>query len=186
MDFKIQSVAALAIALTSQSCLGDALSLGYTRDKVEPAVKMEVWAFPLEEVRLLDGPFRHAMELDGAYLLSLDTERLVRNFRVNAGLPSQAEPLGGWEAPDCELRGHFVGHYMSACAQMYAATGDARYKDKGEAVVRVLGQCQEKLGGGYLSAFPETFIDRVEQRKQVWAPYYTLHKILAGLEDMYV
>jgi hypothetical protein len=162
------------------------LALGYAGDKVEPAVKMEVWAFPLEEVRLLDGPFRHAMELDGAYLLSLDTERLVRNFRVNAGLPSQAEPLGGWEAPDCELRGHFVGHYMSACAQMYAATGDDRYRDKGEAVVRVLGQCQEKLGNGYLSAFPETFIDRVEQRKQVWAPYYTLHKILAGLEDTYV
>jgi hypothetical protein len=162
------------------------LALGYTRNKVEPAVKMEVWAFPLEEVRLLEGPFRRAMELDGAYLLSLDTGRLVRNFQVNAGLPSSAEPLGGWEAPDCELRGHFVGHYMSACAQMYAATGDERYKDKGEAVVRVLGQCQEKLGGGYLSAFPETFIDRVEQRKQVWAPYYTLHKILAGLEDMYV
>jgi DUF1680 family protein len=162
------------------------LALGYTRDKVEPVVKMEVWAFPLQEVRLLDGPFRHAMELDGAYLLSLDTERLVRNFRVNAGLPSQAQPLGGWEAPDCELRGHFVGHYLSACAQMYAATGDARYLEKGQAVVRVLGQCQEKLGGGYLSAFPETFIDRVEQRRQVWAPYYTLHKILAGLEDMYV
>ncbi|HUD82079.1 MAG TPA: beta-L-arabinofuranosidase domain-containing protein [Candidatus Saccharimonadales bacterium] len=173
----------LSLAVSARA---DSLALGFTGDKVEGVVKMEVWAFPLEEVRLLDGPFRHAMELDGAYLLSLDTERLVRNFRVNAGLPSQAEPLGGWEAPDCELRGHFVGHYMSACAQMYAATGDHRYKDKGEAVVRVLGQCQEKLRDGYLSAFPETFIDRVEQRKQVWAPYYTLHKILAGLEDMSV
>jgi uncharacterized protein len=178
--------AALLAILGSQSCPADSLGLGHTRDKVEPAVKMEVWAFPLEEVRLLDGPFRHAMELDGAYLLSLDTERLVRNFRVNAGLPTEAKPLGGWEAPDCELRGHFVGHYMSACAQMYASTGDARYKDKGEAIVKALGECQEKLGNGYLSAYPETFIDRVEQRKQVWAPYYTLHKILAGLEDMYV
>jgi DUF1680 family protein len=201
MNFKVQSVGlavflarrlpviaptGLVMAFTHQSCLGDALALGSTRDKMGPAVKMEVWAFPLQEVRLLDGPFRHAMELDGAYLLSLDTERLVRNFRVNAGLPSGAEPLGGWEAPDCELRGHFVGHYMSACAQMYAATGEGRYKEKGQAVVRVLGQCQEKLGHGYLSAFPETFIDRVEQRRQVWAPYYTLHKILAGLEDMYV
>ncbi len=119
-------------------------------------------------------------------LLSLDTDRLVHDFRINAGLPSHAEPLGGWEAPSCELRGHFTGHYLSACAQMFAATGDARYKDKGEAVVKALGECQDKLNGGYLSAFPETFIDRVEQRKQVWAPYYTLHKILAGLEDMYV
>jgi uncharacterized protein len=164
----------------------DSLALGNARDKVELPVKLEVWAFPLEDVRLLDGPFRHAMELDGAYLLSLDTGRLVRNFRVNAGLPTTAEPLGGWEAPDCELRGHFVGHYMSACAQMYASTGDKRYLEKGQAVVQALGQCQEKLAGGYLSAFPETFIDRVEQRRQVWAPYYTLHKILAGLEDMYV
>src|SRR5581483_1152124 len=102
------------------------------------------------------------------------------------GLPSNAEPLGGWEAPDCELRGHFVGHYMSACAQMYAATGDPRYKDKGDAVVSVLAECQAKFTNGYVSAFPESFIDRVEERKQVWAPYYTLHKILAGLQDMYV
>jgi uncharacterized protein len=201
MNFKVQLVnlanfpalrprglvlSALAMVFTSHSCLGDALALGHSGDKVEPAVKLEVWAFPLEEVRLLEGPFRHAMELDGAYLLALDTDRLVRNFRVNAGLPSAARPLGGWEAPDCELRGHFVGHYMTACAQMYAATGDERYLEKGKAVVRILGQCQEKLGNGYLSAYPETFIDRVEQRKQVWAPYYTLHKILAGLEDMYV
>ncbi len=203
MNFKVPSVStatllaprhyglatvALTLVFTSQShsCLGDVLALGYTRDKVEPAVRLEAWAFPLEEVRLLEGPFRHAQDLDAAYLLSLDTDRLARNFRVNAGLPSQAEPLGGWEAPDCELRGHFVGHYMSACAQMYAATGDKRYFEKGQAVVRALSECQEKLAGGYLSAFPETFLDRVEQRKRVWAPYYTLHKILAGLEDMYV
>jgi len=179
---------ALAVAFTGQpgSCFGDSLASGYSGDKVEPTVRLEASAFPLEEVRLLDGPFRHAQDLDGAYLLSLGTDRLVRNFRVDAGLPTQAEPLGGWEAPDCELRGHFVGHYMSACAQMYAVTGDGRYLAKGQAVVRALGECQEKLGGGYLSAFPETFIDRVEQRKQVWAPYYTLHKILAGLEDMYL
>jgi len=180
------TLAVLAVLFGCQFCLGDALALGHTEDKVEPAVQMEVWAFPLQEVRLLDGPFRRAMELDGKYLLSLDTDRLVRNFQVNAGLPAATEPLGGWEAPDGELRGHFVGHYLSACAQMYAATGDERYKDKGRAVVGVLGQCQEKLSGGYLSAFPETFIDRVEQRQPVWAPYYTLHKILAGLEDMYV
>jgi DUF1680 family protein len=201
MNFKVKSVdmatfltlhrhglalVALAILSASQSCLADALALGHDRDQVEPVVKLAVWAFPLPEVRLLEGPFRRAMELDGAYLLALDPERLVRNFRVNAGLPAPGQPLGGWEAPDCELRGHFVGHYMSACAQMYAATGDKRYLEKGEAVVRVLGLCQEQLSGGYLSAFPETFLDRVEQRKQVWAPYYTLHKILAGLEDMYV
>jgi len=181
----MKTILALFLGLTSVA-QADSLAQGYTRDQAEPVVKLAVWAFPLQEVRLLEGPFRHAMELDGTYLLSLDTERLVRNFRINAGLPAPGQPLGGWEAPDCELRGHFVGHYMSACAQMYAATGDGRYLEKGVAVVRALGACQEKLGGGYLSAFPETFMDRVEQRRQVWAPYYTLHKILAGLEDMYV
>jgi DUF1680 family protein len=101
-------------------------------------------------------------------------------------LPSQAKPLGGWEAPDCELRGHFVGHYLSACALMYASTGDQRLKGNATAVVSGLVECQDKLGHGYLSAFPEAFLDRVEKRVPVWAPYYTLHKILAGLEDMYV
>ncbi|HEY3853210.1 MAG TPA: beta-L-arabinofuranosidase domain-containing protein [Verrucomicrobiae bacterium] len=192
MDFNLQSTLrmtgplALSLICCAQSCLADALALGHSKDKISPVVPMAVSAFPLEDVRLLDGPFKHAMELDGAYLLSLDPDRLVRNFRINAGLPTHAEPLGGWEAPDCELRGHFVGHYLSACAQMFAATGDARFKEKGEVVIRSLAECQEKLGNGYLSAFPESFIDRVEKRKQVWAPYYTLHKIMAGLEDMYV
>ena len=88
------------------------------------------------------------------YLMALDVDRLLRNFRVNAGLPTDAAPLGGWEAPDCELRGHFVGHYLSAVAQMYASTGDKRYKEKGDAVVAGLAECQAKLGNGYLSAFP--------------------------------
>ncbi len=102
----------------------------------------------------LDGPFKHAMELDQQYLLSLDVDRLLHNFRVNAGLPSSAEPLGGWEEPKCELRGHFVGHYLSACALMYASTGDERLKQKGDAVVAGLAQCQAKIGNGYLSAYP--------------------------------
>ncbi|HEX3718925.1 MAG TPA: beta-L-arabinofuranosidase domain-containing protein [Verrucomicrobiae bacterium] len=186
MNFGLPSMSLLAFLAAVSTSPADSLALGYTRDKVEPAGKLKVWAFPLQEVRLSNGPFLHAMDLDGAYLLSLDTDRLVRNFRVNAGLPSHAEPLGGWESPTCELRGHFVGHYMSACAQMYAATGDGRYSEKAQVVMRALGECQDKLGGGYLSAFPETFIERVEQRKPVWAPYYTLHKILAGLEDVYV
>jgi hypothetical protein len=122
------------------------LALGYTRDKVEPAVKLEVWAFPLEEVRLLDGPFRHAMDLDGAYLLSLDTERLVRNFRVNAGLPTQAEPLGGWEAPDCELRG-ILSVITCRPARRCMRPPATRYLEKGQAVVRVLGNARRSWAG---------------------------------------
>jgi DUF1680 family protein len=154
--------------------------------KVQPVIPLKVHAFALQDVSLLDGPFKHAMELDRDYLLALDVDRLLHNFRVNAGLPSNAKPLGGWEEPKGELRGHFVGHYLSACALMYASTGDKRLKDKGDAVVAGLAECQAKLGSsGYLSAWPESFIDRVESRQRVWAPYYTLHKLYAGLEDMY-
>ncbi len=153
--------------------------------KVQPFIPLKVYAFSLQDVRLLDGPFKHAMEMDGKYMLSLDVDRLLHNFRVNAGLPSSAQPLGGWEEPTGELRGHFVGHYLSACALMYASTGDKRFKDKGDAIVAGMAECQAKIGSGYLSAYPESFIDRVERRINVWAPYYTLHKILAGLLDMY-
>jgi DUF1680 family protein len=158
---------------------------GSPRDQVKPVVSLKAIPFALEDVRLLPGPFRHAMELDQNYLLALDVDRLLHTFRVNAGLPTSARPLGGWEEPKVELRGHFTGHYLSACALMFASTGDPRYKERGGQVVAGLAECQRKLGSGYLSAFPEEFIDRVENRRRVWAPWYTLHKILAGLLDMY-
>jgi uncharacterized protein len=159
-------------------------------DKVSPVVPIQAEPFPLADVRLLDGPFRDAMLRDQKYLLSLDPDRLLHTFRLNVGLPSTAQPLGGWEEPKCELRGHSLGHYLSALALMYASTGDARFKDRAASLVAELAKCQAaapKAGfhEGYLSAFPESFIDRVEQRKPVWAPWYTLHKIMAGLLDTY-
>jgi len=156
-------------------------------DKVEPVIEIKAKPFNLKQVRLLDGPFKEAMERDARYLKALEPDRLLHNFRVNAGLPSSAEPLGGWEKPDVELRGHTVGHFLSACALMYASTGDEELKTKADRLVAELAKCQEALGpSGYLSAFPEEFIDRVEATERVWAPYYTLHKILAGLLDMYI
>ena len=179
-------MAALLTAILSSTVRADSLDLPNSKLKVDPFTTLKAQSFPLEEVRLLDGPFKHAMDLDKAYLLALDPERLLRTFRLNAGLPSTAAPLKGWEAPSGELRGHFMGHYLSALAMMYASTGDEQFKARGNLIVKALAECQDKLGSGYLSAYPETFIDRVEARKQVWAPYYTLHKIFAGLEDMYV
>ena len=149
-------------------------------------VPLAVQPFALEQVRLLPGPFRHAMELDHKYLLSLDLDRLLHTFRVNAGLPSSARALGGWEEPGSEVRGHFVGHYLSACALMYASTGDIRLKDRANQLVAELARCQQTMKSGYLSAYPETFIDRVETLQRVWAPWYTLHKIFAGLLDVHV
>jgi len=140
--------------------------------------------FPLQDVRLLDGPFKTAMERDARYLLEIDPERLLHNFRINAKLPSTVEPLGNWEAPKSELRGHLTGHYLSACALMYASTGDERFRERAALLVRELAKCQAALGtNGYLSAFPESLFDRLEKGEKVWAPYYTLHKILAGLLD---
>jgi len=155
---------------------------------VAPAVPVAVQSFDLADVTLGPGPFREARDRDRAYLLSLDPDRLLHTFRLNVGLPSSARPYGGWEAPDVELRGHTLGHYLSACSLMYRSTGDAVFKQRVDTIVAALAECQAaspKAGfhAGYLSAFPESFIDRIEQRKEVWAPWYTLHKIMAGLLD---
>jgi DUF1680 family protein len=81
-----------------------------------------------------------------------------------------------------------MGHYLSALSLMYASTGDERFKQRVDYLVGELAKCQSNspaagFHAGYLSAFPESFIERVEQGKPVWAPWYTLHKIMAGLLD---
>ena len=153
-----------------------------------PLVPRVAEPFAMTDVRLLDGPFRDAMLRDQKYLLSLDPDRLLHAFRLNVGLPSRARPLGGWEEPHCELRGHSLGHYLSALSLMYASTGDLELKRRVDYIVGELAKCQAAspaagFHAGYLSAFPESFIDRVENSKPVWAPWYTLHKIMAGLLD---
>jgi DUF1680 family protein len=135
--------------------------------------------------RLTAGPFWDAQEANRRVLHRLPVDRLVYNFRINAGLASSAQPLGGWEKPDCELRGHFTGHYLSAAALMYTNAGDAELKSKAGAIVDEFARCQKALGGGYLSAFPLEYWDRLNARKPVWAPFYTLHKIMAGLLDVH-
>lgn len=139
--------------------------------------------FPMPDVRLLPSFWKDTMELNRSYLYSLPNERLAHNFRVNAGIASDADPLGGWEAPDCELRGHYVGHYLSSCALMHASTGDEVIASKANTLVSMLAECQAK--DGYLSAFPVEFFDRLRNHKRVWAPFYTYHKIMAGLIDMH-
>ncbi|XP_024982400.1 uncharacterized protein LOC112518857 isoform X1 [Cynara cardunculus var. scolymus] len=142
---------------------------------------------PLGDVRLdPDSIHGQAQQTNLEYLLMLDVDSLVWSFRKTAGLPTPATAYGGWESPNQELRGHFVGHYLSATAQMWASTNNDTLKEKMTAVVSALAACQEKMDSGYLSAFPTEFFDRFEAIKQVWAPYYTIHKIMAGLVDQYV
>jgi len=154
-----------------------------SREKVDWKVR----PFPMKQVRLGEGECKQAMEADRRYLHSLPPDRLLHTFRINAGFPSSAQPLGGWEAPDCELRGHYAGgHYLSACALMFASTGDEELKGNTNTVVAELAKCQQALKSGYLSAFPIEFFDRLRERQKVWAPFYTIHKIMAGNLDMYV
>ena len=147
----------------------------------EPAIVAR--PFDLHQVRLLPGPFRDDLEINRRYLMGLDPDRLLHSFRITAGLPSSAEPYYGWEAPNNELRGHFVGHYLSGCALMAAQTGDDAVKARGDLIVAELAKCQQ--ADGYLSAFPSELIDRLKVRRGVWAPFYTYHKIFAGMLDSY-
>jgi len=156
------------------------------RTLTDAAVAKVPWKakpFSMTEVRLLPSFWKDTMERNRSFLYALPNERLAHNFRVTAGIPSDADPLGGWEAPECELRGHYVGHYLSSCALMHAGTGDEFIAQKATELVTMLAACQAK--DGYLGAYPTTFYDRLRNHQQVWAPFYTYHKIMAGLIDMY-
>jgi DUF1680 family protein len=153
--------------------------------------------FPMEQVRLKPGLLKDMQERNRVYLYMLPNDRLLHSFRLTVGKPSKAEPLGGWEAPDCDLRGHLTGgHYLSACALMYASTGDESLRLKAEALVGALAECQQH--DGYLGAYPSSMYDRMKKgvnlpggqrwdnyADHVWAPFYTYHKIMAGHLDMY-
>lgn len=161
--------------------------LTFTRKNVSPRVE----PFAMAQVRLLPGSVYHdSQEWNRGYMARLPADRLLYTFRANAGLPvGSAKPLGGWEQPEngqrsSELRGHFPGHFLSACAQL-AANGDQDAKAKSGYMVDELAKCQAKLGGNYLSAFPTTWWDRLEKGERVWAPFYTIHKIMAGMFDTY-
>ena len=170
------------------------LKRGTTVHPVADKVPWKAQAFPMGDVRLTDGLFKEAMETNRGFLYSLPNDRLAYNFRVTAGIPTDATPLGGWEAPDGLLRGHYVGHYLSACALLYGSTGDKEILAKSNDLVTILAACQQK--DGYLGAYNTEAYDNLRlygkpavpgapKRPRVWAPFYTYHKILAGLIDMY-
>ncbi|GIE95488.1 hypothetical protein Ari01nite_29530 [Paractinoplanes rishiriensis] len=133
--------------------------------------------------RLLPSRYLDNMQRTVAYLRFVDLDRLLHTFRVTAGLPSDAEPCGGWEAPDIQLRGHTTGHLLSGLAQAAYYLEDPSLREKSAVLVAALAECQAPHG--YLSAFPETIFDSLEAGGNPWAPYYTIHKILAGLIDQH-
>src|SRR4051812_35844685 len=110
-------------------------------------------AFPLGSVRLLDGPFKQAQELDRKFLLEIDADRLLVPFREVAKLPVTKTRYGGWESRG--LNGHSLGHYLSACALMFSATGDVRFKERVDYVVAQLAEIQAANKNGYVAGIPE-------------------------------
>lgn len=143
--------------------------------------------FPNTSVTLSESWIKHREDLNTKYLKSLDPDRLLHNFRINAGLPSTAMPLEGWEAPYIGIRGHFVGHYLSAVSSIVEKYKDSELTQRLNYMVDELDKCQQALVNGYLSAFPETEFDKLEAGQGgIWAPYYTYHKIMQGLLDAYV
>ena len=150
-------------------------------------------AFSLADVRLLEGPFRQAQERDARYLLQLEPDRLLHNFRVNAGLKPKALVYGGWESAEpwvaIRCHGHTLGHYLSACSLMFAATGDQRFKQRSDYIVTELRDCQDAGKSGIVCAFPDgeaPLHDIVDAKRFVGVPWYTMHKIFAGLRDAYL
>ncbi len=162
---------------------------------VEEQVPVTARVFPLSHVRLLDGPFKEAQQRDMEYLLRLDPDRLLSWFRREAGLNPKGEVYGGWESQT--IAGHSLGHHLSAVSMVYAATGDPRFRERAGYIVKELAACQKANGNGYLAAFPggkQAFADiaRGEIRSEpfnlngIWVPWYTLHKVMAGLRDAYI
>ena len=175
-----------------------ALGLPAAAGPVAPAVPPVARTFPLGDVVLLDGPFKHAMELNAAYLLSLEPDRLLHNTRLFAGLTPKGELYGGWES--LGLAGHTLGHYLTALSQQYAATGDPRFRQRIDYLVAEMATCQAAYGDGYIGALPPLELKTLRDlrlgivetggahnfRNGAWVPWYTEHKVLKGLVDAWV
>jgi len=141
------------------SVLATLLICGCTRNKPETirtggreAIDFRVLPFALSEVMLLDGPFRHATDLNVSVLLNYEPDRFLSRFRKEAGLKPKAEPYGGWEAET--LAGHSLGHYLSALSMMYQTTGNPEFLDRVNYIIDELRECQDADGSGYIGAIP--------------------------------
>lgn len=163
--------------------------------KVNPVVPVKLYAFNLKDVTLLQSPFRRAQSLDSAYLLSLKPDRLLHRFHLHAGLPVKDSIYRGWESEG--LSGHTLGHYLSAASMMYASTGNEEFKKRVNYIIAELDKCQRVRKTGYVGAIPnEDSIFSKVARGEIqssgfdlnggWSPWYTVHKLMAGLCDAYL
>ena len=169
---------------------------------VTPAIPDFARPLRLSAVRLTGGPLKNAQDLDAKYLLALEPDRMLAGFRIRAGLEPKAKGHGGWDSVSGkQLTGHIGGHYLSAVSLMWAATGDPRFKERADYMVKELKEVQDKRGNGYLGAITDskgvdgaTIFEQVSNGdirsggfdlNGMWSPWYTLHKTYAGLRDAY-
>ncbi|HEY4064885.1 MAG TPA: beta-L-arabinofuranosidase domain-containing protein [Puia sp.] len=237
------SIALVAVFATAGPLSAQSYVPEYADHTVRVAADVPIQAYPFDvkDVRLLDGPFKEAMEADAHYLLEIEPDRLLSEFRAHAGLEPKGKKYGGWESSG--LAGHTLGHYLSACSLQYASTGDKRYLDRVNYIVGELAVCQSarskpsqkglasrsgnglnaansssqaqanvtlpSAGGasswtgalvsmsGYVGAIPreDTLWSEVSagyirshgfDLNGAWSPWYTVHKVMAGLLDAYL
>lgn len=152
--------------------------------------------FPLRDVTLLDGQFKHARDLNIQTLLKYDVDRLLAPFRKEAGLTAKASLYPNWEGLD----GHIGGHYLSAMAMNYAATNNAECKRRMEYMITELKACQaaneinnSDWGKGYVGGVPKskTMWSTLQKGdftayRSGWVPWYNVHKLYAGLRDAWI
>lgn len=187
----------LGLVLLNGTAFGQSLTPELTNRKVKvsPVVPIRAYAFPLEQVELLESPFRQAMQADVAFLKELEPDRLLSEFRSHSGLKPKAEKYGGWETSG--LAGHTLGHYLSACAMHYASTKDPEYLKRVNYMIDELEECQKARQTGYIGAIPREDTVFAEVAKGdirsrgfdlngAWSPWYTVHKVMAGLLDAHL
>jgi DUF1680 family protein len=194
--FKLRLAAACGLA-----CLAGLPAIT-TGQPLQHSAPQAARPFPLTAVRLTGGPLKHAQDITANYLLSLEPDRMMAGYRIQAGLEPKAEGYGGWDRTNSrQLTGHIAGHHLSAVSLMYANTGDARFKERADYLVKEMKEVQDKRGSGYLGAISdnqgndgEAIFEQVSQgnirsggfdMNGLWSPWYTLHKTYAGLRDAY-
>lgn len=143
----------------------------------------------VNHVTLLPSVFQERYRLNRAYMMSLTNDNLLQSFYMEAGLwAPRVKPEGihwGWESPTCQVRGHFLGHWLSAAAHIFVETGDYEMKARADKIVSELARCQQENGGEWAGSIPSAYLDWIARGKFAWAPHYVLHKTLMGLSDMY-
>lgn len=151
--------------------------------------------FPLGDITLLDGPLKHARDLNVQVLLKYDCDRMLAPYRKEAGLQPRKPSYPNWDGLD----GHVGGHYLSALA-INAATGNEECRKRMEYMISELqlvldannqrheAWCHNYIGGVPNSAKMWTAFSKGDFGPYfgIWAPFYNIHKMYAGLRDAWL